>query len=149
MLSQERSMDEQDDGPVYGSGNIFADLGVPNPELAMAKARLAIEIIQIIRQRKLTQTDAAKLMGIKQPRVSNIVRGRLDEISLDSLFEYLHRLGSTVEITVTSPESSSGVEEKSHTFTYGSATPSRELVHAVAEEDTVYDADSRGLKTHG
>jgi len=133
-----------DDGPFHSSGNVFADFGYPDPELALAKSNLAIEILQIIRKRKLTQTQAAELMGIKQPRVSNIVRGRLAEISLESLMEYLSRLGSTVEITVTTPAEASGERVSSHTFTYGSSTPSRELVHAVGEEGGSYEAEPEG-----
>lgn len=62
---------------VIGSGNVFADLGVRNPEEALAKAELANKISVLIRERGLTQAKAAKLLGIDQPKVSMLLRGRL------------------------------------------------------------------------
>ena len=122
-----------DDRPFHGSGNVFADLGYPNPELAMAKAKLATEILQIIRKRNLTQTQAAELIGIQQPRVSNIVRGRLDEISLEALMDYLSRLGSTIEISVTSPSLGSNDVPATHTFVY--SEPGQAARHALRERE--------------
>jgi predicted XRE-type DNA-binding protein len=58
-----------------GSGNIFADLGLPNAEEHQLKAALVVQLSRLIQQRKLSQTDAAKLIGIKQPDLSNILRG--------------------------------------------------------------------------
>ncbi len=55
-----------------GSGNVFRDLGLKNPEERLAKAHLAAQIMFILEERKLTQTAAAKLLGIAQPKVSNI-----------------------------------------------------------------------------
>ena len=66
-------------------GNIFADLGLPNPELALAKAALSIKIEDIIQERGLTQAQAAKLMGLTQPNVSDILRGHMDGFTLDRL----------------------------------------------------------------
>jgi len=83
------------------SGNVFADLGLPNPELALAKAKLVRRIRDIIFERGLTQTVAAKLLGLDQPKVSALVRGRVDGYSLDRLFRFLNILGQHVEITVT------------------------------------------------
>ncbi len=83
-----------------GSGNVFADLNLPNPELALAKAELVQRIRDIIAERKLTQVKAAKLLGLDQPKVSALVRGRVQGYSIDRLFRFLNALGQRVEITV-------------------------------------------------
>ncbi|HZT40535.1 MAG TPA: helix-turn-helix transcriptional regulator [Chthonomonadaceae bacterium] len=83
-----------------GSGNVFADLGLPNPEERQAKAHLANLIEDIIRANGWTQTVAAERMGLMQPDVSDIVRGRLKRFTLDRLFRCLNALDQDVEITV-------------------------------------------------
>ena len=83
-----------------GSGNVFADLGLPNPDLALAKAELVQRIRALIAERKLTQTEAAGLLGLDQPKVSALVRGRVEGYSIDRLFRLLNALGQRVEITV-------------------------------------------------
>ncbi len=83
-----------------GSGNVFADLGLPNPDLAPAKAELVQRIRHVIAARKLTQTQAAAVLGLDQPKVSALVRGRVEGYSLDRLFRFLTALGQRVEITV-------------------------------------------------
>jgi predicted XRE-type DNA-binding protein len=83
-----------------GSGNVFADLGLPNPDLALAKAELVQRIRALIAERKLTQAKAAKLLGLDQPKVSALVRGRVEGYSIDRLFRFLNALGQRVEITV-------------------------------------------------
>jgi predicted XRE-type DNA-binding protein len=84
----------------YGSGNVFADLGLPNPDLALAKADLVVRIRSLIVERKLTQAKAAKLLRLDQPKVSALVRGRVEGYSMDRLFRFLNALGQRVEITV-------------------------------------------------
>jgi predicted XRE-type DNA-binding protein len=83
-----------------GSGNVFADLGFPDADERLVKASLALEIERIIAQRKLTQRAAAKLMGIDQPKVSHIIRGRLDGYSTERLMGFLTALGRDIEIVV-------------------------------------------------
>ena len=83
-----------------GSGNVFKDLGLPNPEERLAKAQLASLIDDVIRERGLTQQDAAALMGIDQPKVSHLLRGRLSGFSTQRLIGFLTALGRDVEITV-------------------------------------------------
>lgn len=85
------------------SGNVFADLGLPNPEERLAKAQLALEISRILKQRKLTQQAAAKLMGIDQPKVSHLLHGRLAGFSTERLMGFLTALGRDVEIVVRTP----------------------------------------------
>ncbi|HET7842418.1 MAG TPA: helix-turn-helix transcriptional regulator, partial [Terriglobia bacterium] len=57
------------------SGNVFRDLGFPDPERELLKARLTLQIYRLIKQRGLTQTEAGKVLGIKQPHVSGLMRG--------------------------------------------------------------------------
>lgn len=83
-----------------GSGNVFADLGLPNPDLALAKAELVQRIRAIISDRKLTQAQAAEILKVDQPKVSAIVRGRVAGYSLDRLIRFLTALGQQVEISV-------------------------------------------------
>ncbi len=81
-------------------GNVFADLDLPDPELLLAKAKLCAKISRIVRERKLTQKQAATLMGLTQPNVSDLLRGRLDGFTLDRLFRCLDALGQEIEIVV-------------------------------------------------
>jgi predicted XRE-type DNA-binding protein len=83
-----------------GSGNVFADLGLPNPDLALAKAELVQRIRNLITERKLTQAKAADLLGLDQPKVSALIRGRVEGYSIERLFRFLNALGQKVEITV-------------------------------------------------
>jgi predicted XRE-type DNA-binding protein len=82
------------------SGNVFADLGLENPEELLAKAELVQRIADIIAERKLTQARAAKLLGIDQPKVLALLRGKLDGFSTDRLFRFLNALGREVEIVI-------------------------------------------------
>lgn len=83
-----------------GSGNVYADLGIANAEEMLVKAQLASKIGEIIRDRKLTQARAAELLGIPQPKLSNMLRGQFRGISETKMIECLTRLGSDVEIVV-------------------------------------------------
>ena len=85
---------------VISSGNVFADLGLSNPEEALAKAELANKIAVLIADRRLTQAKAAKLLGIDQPKVSMLLRGRLTGFSLERLMRFLLLLGQDIKITV-------------------------------------------------
>jgi predicted XRE-type DNA-binding protein len=82
------------------SGNVFADLGLPNPEEALAKAELAQKIIVLIREKGLNQNQAAKVLGVDQPKVSALLRGNLTGFSLERLMRFLLRLGQDIKITV-------------------------------------------------
>jgi len=83
-----------------GSGNIFADLGLPNPEQELLKAELTLQIYRIIKQRNLTQTQAGKVLGISQPHVSALARNRAGNFSVGRLLDFLTTLGQNVEINV-------------------------------------------------
>jgi len=85
---------------VEGSGNIYADLGVGNPQEARAKADLAHRIVDIIEGRNLKQVQAAKLLGVDQPKVSALMRGRLTDFSIERFLRFLLLLGHDVHIAV-------------------------------------------------
>lgn len=82
-------------------GNVFEDLDLPNAPELRVKARLAHQISQIIAKRNMTQTQAAAVLGIDQPKVSALVRGRLEKFSVERLYNFLRALGCNVEIKVT------------------------------------------------
>ena len=82
------------------SGNVFADLGLPHPEELLAKADLAIAFSMEIKERGLTQVEAAELLVVSQPDISNIMRGRLSGYSIERLARLLNALGYDVEIRV-------------------------------------------------
>jgi predicted XRE-type DNA-binding protein len=85
---------------VDSSGNVFADLEVEAPEEALAKAELARVIAALIARKRLTQSRAAAVLGVDQPKVSALVRGRLTGFSIDRLLRFLLALDSDVEIVV-------------------------------------------------
>lgn len=82
------------------SGNVFADLGLSNPEERLAKAKLAMRISNIIDARGLTQVEAAELLEINQPKISDLLRGRLKGFSTERLFRFLNLLGQDVKIVI-------------------------------------------------
>jgi predicted XRE-type DNA-binding protein len=82
------------------SGNIFADLGVAEPEIALRKADLARELIAAIKNRGITQQEAGEVLGIGQPKVSAIVRGHLKDFSVNRLMELLTLLNYDIHISV-------------------------------------------------
>jgi predicted XRE-type DNA-binding protein len=82
------------------SGNVFADLGLPHPEQELLKSRLTLQIYRIVKARGLKQAEAGKILGIKQPHVSVLMRNRSGSSSVERLMEFLTALGQDVEITV-------------------------------------------------
>ena len=83
-----------------GSGNVFADLGVAEPEEELTKAQLASHIRHTIKRRRLTQPQVGQFMGLDQPKVSALMNGRLAGFSSDRLMRFLAALGQDVEIVV-------------------------------------------------
>ncbi|MEA2903868.1 MAG: hypothetical protein QOI12_1255 [Alphaproteobacteria bacterium] len=83
-----------------GSANIFADLGLPEAETHFLKAQIVSEIYRLTKQRKLTQAQAGKRMGISQPEVSRMFKGTFREYSVDRLMEFLTTYDRDVEIVV-------------------------------------------------
>ena len=87
-------------GITKSSGNVFADLDLPEAETALAKAEIARRINGIIQKRGLKQAEAAKLLGIDQAKVSALSRGRLSGFSTERLFRFLNALGRDVQIVI-------------------------------------------------
>ena len=86
---------------VYGgSGNVYADLGYPDANEMLVKAQLVSKIAEIIRQRGLTQVEAAKVLGLTQPKVSAMLRGRFRGFSERRLIDCLTSLGRDVQIVI-------------------------------------------------
>jgi predicted XRE-type DNA-binding protein len=83
-----------------GSGNVFADLGLPNPQERLTKAILATQISNLIEEYGLTQRQAAARLGIDQPKISYILNGRLRGFSTDRLMSFLNALDRDVIITI-------------------------------------------------
>ena len=83
-----------------GSGNVFADLGVAEPEEELAKVQLAVHIRDAIKRRRLTQAEAARLVGLDQPKISALMNGRLTGFSSDRLLRCLTALGRDIDIVV-------------------------------------------------
>lgn len=84
------------------SGNVFRDLGFSREEAEhlLVRADLMIQVQKLITSRRLKQKVAAKILGVTQPRVSDLLRGRIDLFSTDALIDILARLGAQVRLTV-------------------------------------------------
>ena len=83
-----------------GSGNVFADLGLPNPEERLLKARLASMIYDVVEARKWTQKHTSNILGISQPDVSRMLSGMLKDFSVERLINFLSKLDQRITITV-------------------------------------------------
>ena len=81
-------------------GNIFADLGIANPEIALEKAKLVLKLEDLISDRKLTPSKAAMLLGLPTEKLKMLRRGQTQRFTLDRLFKLLYALGQDVEIVV-------------------------------------------------
>jgi predicted XRE-type DNA-binding protein len=87
-----------------GSGNVFADLGLPDADERMLKAQLTVQIRRFIEEKGWTQVEAAEAVGLDQPKVSHLLRGRLSGFSVDRLLNILNRLGHSVEVRISAKE---------------------------------------------
>ena len=83
-----------------GSGNVFKDIGVPNAEEHLVKAQLVYKIDGLMKSQGLKQVDAARLLGVKQPDISKMLRGDFRQFSVERLLHFLVALGQDVEIVV-------------------------------------------------
>jgi len=113
-----------DERVIVGSGNIYKDFGDPDAEEMHAKSKLVIQIHKIIEERGLTQRQAAEIIGIDQPKVSNMLRGRFRGFSVSKLMEFLNALDQDVEIIVR--PKAAGQEH------------GRTIVRLVAEDEAAY-----------
>lgn len=95
-----RAQRPKDERIYRSSGNVFADLGFPPEEAAhlLIRSDLMIQLESLLKERGLTQAKAAKLLGVTQPRISDLVRGRIELFSIDTLVDMLARLGVSVTL---------------------------------------------------
>ena len=89
---------------IHSSGNVFSDLELPDADERLLKAQLAVQIRRFIEQKDWTQAEAAEVIGLDQPKVSNLLRGRLAGFSVDRLLNILNRLGHNVEVRISAKE---------------------------------------------
>ncbi len=95
------------------SGNVFADLGFPNSEQELVKAKLTVQIYRLLKDRAFTQTEAATLLGTTQAQVSALMRCRPVSVSVGRLMQFLTTLGQDVEVTVR-PTSKRSKKQQGH-----------------------------------
>ena len=91
------------------TGNIFEDLGLPNADDLLARSNLLSEVELLIKSSGLTQKQVAEKLGISQPKVSQLVSGKLSEFSSETLFKYLRLLGCDIQIKIKKPRSRSAI----------------------------------------
>lgn len=90
------------------SGNVFEDLELLDADELFLKASLGFEVFQIIRKRKLTQAEAAEILGVQQPEISRLKRGKFNHYSVERLMTFLTRLNRDIEIRIIPSESREG-----------------------------------------
>ena len=104
-MVETRTVGTPDQSVERGSGNVFVDLDFPDADAHLLKAELVSRIDSILRQRGITQTEAARLLGLSQPDVSRLLRGDFRAYSLERLFRLLNALGRDVDIVIRRPRS--------------------------------------------
>jgi predicted XRE-type DNA-binding protein len=100
MKSKRQKLRDGVSGVTEGSGNVFADLGLANPEQEVLKAELTLQIYSILKESGMKQTEMAKILGVRQPQVSLLMRNRAGDFSVGRLVELLTALRRDVEIIV-------------------------------------------------
>ena len=90
------------------SGNVFQDLDLPDAEELFLMAKLGFEVFQIIEKRELTQTEAAEILGVKQPEISRLKQGQFNHYSVERLMTFLNRLNHDIEIRIIPSEDREG-----------------------------------------
>ena len=101
-------METPDTAVQRGSGNVFADLGFPDAQVHLVKAQLVSCIDDILRERGIDQTEAARLLDLPQPDMSRLLRGDFREYSLERLLRLLTALGCDIEIVIRQARAPSG-----------------------------------------
>jgi predicted XRE-type DNA-binding protein len=125
---------DSDDSVHVGSGNVFADLGLPNPEERLLKAQIMHAIGEEIKRQGLTQVQAAKKVGLAQPDLSRILNGRASNYSTERLLRVLLHLGRNIEIVLSDAPVPVGVisirkrpsKPPAHTSTHRNKTSTRQ-----------------------
>jgi predicted XRE-type DNA-binding protein len=108
MTSRVRRTRKTSSRVIEGGRDIFADLGLPNPQQELLKAQLTLQIHTILRDSGMTQVEIAKILGVRQPQVSLLMRNRAGNFSVGRLMEFLTALRQDVEITVRSTNKEHG-----------------------------------------
>jgi predicted XRE-type DNA-binding protein len=125
-----------------GSGNIFADLDLPDAEELLLKSQMVVELHRLITERKLTQVQASKLMGITQPDLSALLRGDLRGYSVERLMRMLTAFNRDIEIAV-KPRTTRG---RAGSITFNSGALQQETVSSSAISSVAYDPSARTLE---
>jgi predicted XRE-type DNA-binding protein len=99
-MGRKAEMSRKSPDHTVSSGNVFADLGLPGSDELMAKAALVHEIASIVGIRHLTQSEAARILGTTQPKVSDLLTGKLAGFSMERILRFLNALDRDVRITV-------------------------------------------------
>ena len=104
--SLKNEKDKQNKPWIESSGNVFKDIGFSDEEAAnlMARTDLMLQIKIIVKERQLTQVEAAKILKVRQPRVAEIMAMKIQDYSVDTLLKYLARLGKKVNMSFTDME---------------------------------------------
>lgn len=112
-----------------GSGSVYADLGLKNHDEMETKSNLVMEISKAIKKKKITQTQAAEIFGISQPKLSELLNGRFRGYSVERLIHFLNEIGQDVDIVVKSKPRN----RKARVTVYHSSTQTRSGVPMVAK----------------
>jgi predicted XRE-type DNA-binding protein len=115
-----------------GSGSVYADLGFKNHEEMETKSNLVMEISKVIKKKKLTQTEAAEMFGISQPKLSELLNGRFRGYSIERLIYFLNEIGQDVDIIVKSKPRN----RKARVAVFHSPTQTRISIPMVAKTRT-------------
>lgn len=134
-------MNASDPKYTVSGGNVFADLGLADSDQLLAKASLAHQIATIARGRHLSQTEAARVLGTTQPKVSDLFAGRLSGFSVERLIRYLNALDRDVQIVVT-PKPRSRARATLEVVGRSKAAPLKQAREAV-QHDTIVRDDGR------
>jgi predicted XRE-type DNA-binding protein len=126
-----------------GSGNVFADLGLPDAVDMLLKSRIVVVLNRRIKERKLTQTAAAKLIGIGQPDLSNLLHGRIRGYSTERLMRMLTAFGQDVGITVQLADDIRASLREALDHARGKRT--KVIVHRVSPRTTVRPSRKRRI----
>src|SRR5215831_15256122 len=100
MKSKAKKTSKREAHVTESSGNVFADLGLPNPEQELLKAQLTLQIYTILKNSNMTQVEIAKILGVQQPQISLLMRNRASNFSVRRLMEFLTTLRQDIEITI-------------------------------------------------
>lgn len=135
MARKEKKLNET--AVLHGTGNVFADLGLPNPEEHLEKAKLVLAIQSAIEQEGLSQTEAAERLGIDQPQVSRMLRGQFRGYSIERLCKFLNCLG--YDVTVVISHRQAGTPGRLTVTSDGTATKVRRTTPKPGNVDVVKD----------